>query len=93
MLLGEGWVLTTIGTLLGCLVYLQYALKEGLYSTNWGSWSPEVASPVLDQSFRLALSGNFLMVYILLLIVVSVGIWIPARKISRINPVDALRDE
>lgn len=33
------------------------------------------------------------MVYILLLIVVSVGIWIPARKISRINPVDALRDE
>ena len=94
MLLGEGWVLTTIGTLLGCLVYLQYAWKEGLYSTNWGSWSPEVASPAYwINHFGWHFLATSLVVYILLLIVVSVGIWIPARKISRINPVDALRDE
>lgn len=94
MLLGEGWVLTTIGTLLGCLVYLQYALKEGLYSTNWGSWSPEVASPAYwINHFGWHFLATSLMVYTLLQIVVSVGIWIPARKISRINPVDALRDE
>lgn len=35
MLLGEGIVLSTLATLTGCLIYLQYALKEGLYTNMW----------------------------------------------------------
>ena len=34
-----------------------------------------------------------LIVYAILLVVVSVGVYIPARKISRIPPTEALRDE
>ena len=32
-------------------------------------------------------------VYVLLLVVVLVGVYIPARRISRIPPTEALRDE
>ena len=28
-------VLSTLATLTGCLIYLQYALKEGLYTNMW----------------------------------------------------------
>lgn len=91
LLLYEGWVLTTLGTLIGCLLYLQYALKDGLYTTCIGS---EEAMPVYwINHFGLHFAAVSLIVYLLLLIVVSIGIWMPAHKLSRINPVDALRDE
>ena len=32
-------------------------------------------------------------VYAIILICVVIGTWLPARRVSRINAVDALRDE
>lgn len=91
MLLGEGIVLSTLATLTGCLIYLQYALKEGLYTNMWNE--QEILPIYWVNRFPLHFLGVSLIVWIILLIVVSIGIYIPACSISRITPVDALRDE
>lgn len=87
----EGVVLTTITWIIGCLIYLQFALKEGLQMIGWNhphesmaNWTDHFAQHFIIVS---------LIVYVILLIVVTVGIYIPAHYISRSNPVDALRDE
>lgn len=91
MLLGEGFVLCTLTFLIGCFGYWQYALKEGLYRVN--NLMEKIASDSWLSSFDTHFLGVSLIVYLIILIVVSIGIYIPARKISRVNPVDALRDE
>lgn len=88
MLMGEGAVLTTVAVILGCLIYLQYALSEGLYKDYW------VATDLcwiesFPQHFMIVSAA----VYIAMLTVVLIGIFIPARRISRIRPTEALRDE
>ena len=90
LLLGEGAVLTTIATLVGCFIYLQYALSEGLaVGTEW--INPTETYWV--DSFPLHFLAVSAFVYVLLLVVVLVGVYIPARRISRIPPTEALRDE
>lgn len=91
MLLGEGAVLATVATLAGCFLYLQYALKEGLYTNMWDK--ADILPVYWVNVFPLHFIGISLMVWGILLVVVSVGIYIPARSISRITPVAALRDE
>lgn len=92
MLLGEGWVLSTIGCLIGCLIYLQYAVKEGLARANGN-----VGYDAYDLSWVSNLPVHFilvsLVVYLLMVIIVSIGISIPAWRISRVSPVEALRHE
>lgn len=90
-LLLEGIILTTISWIIGCFIYLQYALKEGLVLIGqheahelFSNWTDRFGEHFMIVS---------LIVYAVLLIVVSIGIYIPARNISRVNPVDALRDE
>ena len=82
MLLGEGIVLSTLATLTGCLIYLQYALKEGLYTNIWNE--QEILPIYWVNRFPLHFLGVSLIVWIILLIVVSIGIYIPARSISKI---------
>ena len=90
LLMGEGVVLTFIAVLTGCLLYLQYALKEGLEKgSGWIDstetyWVTDFAQHFLIVSF---------IVFFIMLAVVLIGIYIPARKISRIPPTEALRDE
>ena len=90
MLMGEGVVLTFIAALTGCLLYLQYAVKEGL--EKGGNWSQ-----IIDECWVMDFTQHFLIVsfivFFILLTVVLLGIYIPARKISRIPPTEALRDE
>ncbi|WP_291529160.1 ABC transporter permease [Bacteroides sp. UBA939] len=90
LLMGEGVVLTTVSVLVGCALYLQYALKEGLAKgSNWIDstevyWVADFAQHFLIVS---------LIVLVVMLAVVLIGIYIPARRISRIPPTEALRDE
>lgn len=91
MLLAEGWVLTTLATFIGCAVYLQYTLKNGLYSTLWDGFG--VAQEYWVNHFGLHFLIVSLIVYLILMLVVSLGIWIPAYRISHIHPVEALREE
>ncbi|MGM9799223.1 MAG: ABC transporter permease [Muribaculaceae bacterium] len=94
MLLGEGFVLTIIGSIIGFACFLQYAISEGLYTSN--PYVPKDVSGVIDcwvnnfSEHFMIVSGVIL---VLLLIVVSIGILIPALNISKINPAVALHDE
>lgn len=94
MLLGEGVILSVVSVVLGCVVYLQYAIAEGLAGTE------------MDKSFN---SFNFmdtwvthfgehfmiisLLCYVVITITVLIGIYLPARNISNIEPIDALRND
>jgi len=90
LLLGEGTALTTLATFIGCFIYLQYAFSEGL---NAGSSLMEAVTPSWVDNFGLHFFLVSLMVYVILLLVVWIGIYIPARRISSISPTEALRDE
>lgn len=89
-LLGEGVVLTTIATLIGCFLYLQYGLSEGL---SKGSAWMKSTMPCWVDHFGQHFAIVSLIIYLILLVVVLVGIYIPARRISSIPPTEALRDE
>lgn len=90
LLLGEGTALTILATFIGCFIYLQYAFSEGL---NTGSSLMEAVTPSWVDNFGLHFFLVSLMVYVILLLVVWIGIYIPARRISSISPTEALRDE
>lgn len=89
-LMGEGMVLTTVATLIGCFLYLQYGLSEGLNKGN--AWM-QATTPCWVDHFGLHFAIVSLIIYFILLVVVLVGIYIPARRISTIPPTEALRDE
>lgn len=90
LLAGEGVVLTFIASLLGFLIYLQYALKEGLdKGRNWIQTTETYW--VSDFTWHFVIVS--LIILLVLLLVVLAGIFIPARNISRIPPTEALRDE
>lgn len=89
-LLGEGIMLTTASTLIGCLFYLQYAISEGLAQGQTGM---ETTDSYWVHNFGQHFFIVSFIIYLILLVVVLVGIYIPARKISAISPTDALRDE
>ena len=91
LLLGEGAVLTTLGTLIGCFIYLQYVISEGF--SKGTMWNDILRPEYWTDSFGLHFLFVSLIVYAILLVVVSIGVYIPARKISRIPPTEALRDE
>ena len=91
LLLGEGAVLTTLGTLVGCFIYLQYAISEGF--SKGAMWNDILRPEYWTDYFWTHFLVVSFIVYAILLLVVSVGVYIPARKISRIPPTEAMRDE
>lgn len=91
LLLGEGVVLTTISTLIGCIIYLQYALSEGLYGLD--NYIKSITQPCWIYNFGQHYLIVSFIIYIILLLVVLTGIYIPAHRISTISPTEALRDE
>ena len=95
MLLGEGFVLSTLAVFVGCMLYLQIALRTELVGTSLGM-SYEMATNVVD-SWIMHFGEHFMVIsllcYVVITITVLVGVYIPARSISNVNPIDALRDE
>lgn len=96
-IMSEGWIMTTISWILGCGIYYMYVRKIGLAKpegTGWGE--SETIKEVMPQwidFFWTHFSVVSLFIYVVLMITVSIGIYIPARRISSANPVDALKDE
>ena len=91
LFLFEGLGLVTVAVLLGCVIYLQYALKSGLYMPQNLCCSPYVH--YWFESFKehfLIISG---VVWLLMVLIVSFGIYVPMRGISRIAPTEALHEE
>lgn len=96
-ILNEGWIMTTLAWIIGCGLFYFYAKKKGtLYEPEvfWGH-SDTIIS-VLPQWCDFFMT-HFMVVsafiYVALMVTVTIGIYIPARRISRANPVDALKDE
>ena len=90
MFLAEGFILTTASMFITCVLYLNY-VKTGLGELCI-SYSPQPDTTwVADKPLHfLIISG---IVYLVILIVVSIGITIPAWNICRTKPVEALREE
>jgi len=96
MLMGEGVVLCTIAVIIGCLIYMQYGISEGLVNDYmWGGARAD--SPMVADSWIDSFPLHFLLVsgiiWVIMMVVVLIGIYIPANKISHIQPTEALRDE
>jgi tetratricopeptide (TPR) repeat protein len=96
MLMGEGAMLCTIAVVVGCLIYMQYGISEGLVNDYmWGGARED--SPMVADSWIDSFPQHFLIVsgiiWLIMTIVVLIGIFIPAHKISHVQPTEALRDE
>lgn len=85
----EGFLLTTAAVMVGCLAYLQYVRNESLYLGR------DLINPRMDWvgDFGIHFLVVSFIVYLIMLIVVGIGIYIPAHGISRVAPVDALRSD
>ena len=92
MLMGETGVMAFIAFIIGDLIYLQYALKEGLSIGNENN-----ASYIKADSWVYNFGEHFaivsVIVFVIILICVAIGTYFPARHASKVEPVDALRDE
>ena len=93
MFLAEGFVLTTFSMFITCILYLNY-VKTGLGELCINPQLPQCQPDptwVADKPLHfLIISG---IVYVIICIVVSIGIAIPAWNIVRTKVVKALRDE
>ena len=90
MLLLEGAVLVTLAVAVGCLIYWNYAMVDGLAA---GSTTERYVGLYWTDNFSVHFAVISLVVYAVLLAVTLFGVWMPARRISRIPPTEALRDE
>ena len=94
MLLGEGFVLSTLAVFVGCMLYLQIALRTEFVGTNIGMFydrANEVDCWIFHFGEHFSIVS--LLCYAVITITVLAGIYIPAHSISNVNPIDALRDE
>ena len=85
-------ILATAAFIIGDLIYLQYALKEGLdqgYVNNNGLNLVDNWINHFGQHFIIVSA----IVYLIIIVAVIIGTLIPAVKAASVNPVDALRDE
>lgn len=92
----EGFVLTTLAVAVACFLYLQYALKEGLYNplpNSGNNLNILGGARFWFEHFQQHFTVISLLTWVLLLVVVCIGIYLPARGICRIPPTDALREE
>lgn len=95
-LLAEGFILATLAVIIGCLLYLQYVLKEGLYNplgNNGNNICTLYSGRFWFEHFKTHFAVVSLITWALLQFVVCLGIWIPARGMSRVTPTEALHEE
>ncbi len=101
MLYVEGAIIALGSSLIGCGIYvyylyknpeaMEYGLNEFFKDKDISQLPPELQIWVGDFWLHSAIVAA--VVCTLILIVVLLGIAIPARKLSKINPVEALADE
>lgn len=90
LLINEAVILTIVAWIVGCALWLYYALGAGLFMGDIQSGGL-VKSWVESFPLHFAIVSGIILV--LLIISVLIGVAGPGYKLSRIEPVDALRDE
>lgn len=91
MLLGESIALATAAFGIGDLIFMQYAIKEGFYIDNFNLDLIPIDSWVNNFGEHFVIVS--LIVYAVIVLCAVIGTYFPARHVSKIEPVDALRDE
>ena len=91
LFLTEGLILTTVAVLAGSLIYMQYALHEGLFIPE--RFNQGDLAHYWYESFKIHFAVIMAIVWLLTAFVVSIGISIPAWGISRMAPTEALHEE
>ncbi|MCD8385694.1 MAG: ABC transporter permease [Bacteroidales bacterium] len=90
-LMGEGCLLTVGAWALGCLIFLQYALKTGLAESECN------VAVMLNDSWVRHFWGHFgiisLIVLGVMLVAVVLGVILPGWRIARTEPIEALKEE
>jgi len=92
MLMGESVLLATLAFIVGDILYLQYALKAGFnegYTNNLMYNVIDTWVTRFGEHFAIISA----IVYIIIIICVVLGTWLPAARVSRMNTVDTLREE
>ena len=92
MLLGESVVIATISVAVGCFIYLQIALKMGLYEGYTSFFILNIMDTWITHFWAHFMIISMLS-YSIITITVLIGTYLPARILSNINSIDALRDE
>ncbi|MDE6378142.1 MAG: FtsX-like permease family protein [Duncaniella sp.] len=96
-LIAEGWVMTIVAWLIGCAGVYLWGIKDGLSkgSELMGIPSQRLvdAIPMWIDNFAVHFGVVSVVVLVLMLMAVTIGIYLPARNIARVSPVDALREE
>ena len=90
-LMGEGMLLTFCASMLGSLLYLGYAWNEGFSNGTSENYLNTVSNWVNDFAWHFGVVS--VVILLILWVVVLLGIYLPARHISRVPPTEALRDE
>lgn len=95
-MIAEGIIIVTIACVIAFAAYYKMEVAAGNLTTldgdgNYSAAFKAVMPMWFDNSMQhfLTVSG---IIYAILLLAVVIGIYIPARRISRILPVEALRD-
>ena len=86
--LREAWLLTTISVLIGCTIYLQFAVSSGLYN---GETHP--IKPLWFDSFGTHFLVVSVFVYLVILATVLIGTAIPAWRICRTSINESIKEE
>lgn len=90
LLINEALILTIVAWIIGCALWLYYALGAGLFMGNIQNGGI-VTSWVESFPLHFAIISGIILV--LLIVAVLIGVAGPGYKLSRVKPVDALRDE
>lgn len=92
-IVGEALLSVVFAWAVGSILYLAYLTFAHVEFENNADMIVRMLNPMWFDS---ALSRNSIvggLILLLLLFSTLLGVWLPARKIGRVNPVDALRDE
>lgn len=92
-IVGEAWLTVFIGWVIGSLLYLIYLHYQAIPMETDADDVIQAIRPLwYDTKLgRYSIVGGI--VLIIIIITATLGSYLPARKVSRVNPVEALRDE
>lgn len=98
LMIAEGWILTFISWIIGTAIFFLAGLDRYLTTDKFQSAQNlsekfyKIYNPMWydDLANRACVIGGIGL--LLLLLIVTLGIWLPARRIAHVNPADTIRD-
>lgn len=96
-MIAEGWFMAIVSWIIACFGVWLWVRKDGMtmHQEMFDERMPQAiidAIPLWFDNFATHFWVISAIVLALLLITVTIGVYIPARRIADVNPVDALRE-